>query len=107
MKAEDIVIVAGAVTILTQMVKWGGLPDSRGPLIVLALSFLGVMMWAISNESVFDRHLIWPYFAGWVSVSAAAAGVFGFTRALPSAVTSTKSPPAGPAGAGQNITNKS
>jgi len=34
-------------------------------------------------------------FAGWVAVSTSAAGVYGFTRALPSAITSTTNPPAG------------
>jgi hypothetical protein len=97
MRAEDVVIVAGAVTILTQMVKWGGLPDSKGPWIVCILSLIGVVMWAVSNEPAFDRHLIWPYFAGWVSVSAGSAGVFGFTRALPNAITSTSNPPSGAA----------
>ena len=103
MRAEDIVVVAGAVTILTQMVKWGGLPDDRGPLVVCGLALLGVVMWAVSNEPAFDRHLLWPYFAGWVSVAAGAAGVFGFTRALPSAITATKNPPVG---AAQNVTDK-
>jgi len=103
MKAEDVVVVAGAVTILTQMVKWGGLPDNRGPIVVAFLSLLGVLAWAVSNEPTFDRHLIWPYFAGWVSVCAGSAGVFGFTRALPSAVTATRNPPAG---AAQNPTEK-
>lgn len=103
MNAENIVVVAGAVTILTQMAKWGGLSDSKGPLAVLGLSLLGVILWAISNEPAFDRHMLWTYFAGWVSISAAAAGVFGFTRALPAAVTATRNPPVG---AAQNPTTK-
>lgn len=103
MTAENVAVVATAVTILTQIVKWGGLPDSKGPIIVCFLALLGVIMWAVSNEPIFDRHLIWPYFVAWVTVSASSAGVFGFTRALPDAIVSTRKPPDG---AAQNPTGK-
>jgi hypothetical protein len=95
MSGEQIVAVGAAVTIFTQLLKWGGIPDRRGPLVVMALSLVGVILWAVSNEPAFTRSLIWPYFAAWVSVAAGAAGVFGFTRALPEAITAKREPPTG------------
>lgn len=106
MQAEDTVVVMGAVTALTQLFKWQGVPDRRGPLVVMGLSVLGVVLWGVSTEAEFTRAMIWPYFAGWLAVSTGAAGIYGFTRAFPNAITSTERPPNGPAGAGANITEK-
>lgn len=98
MNAEAIVTVSAAVVALTQMLKWSGLVrDAHGSLVVLALALLGVLLWGASNEAAFQRSLIWPYFAGWVAVATSAAGVYGFTRALPSSLTATSNPPAGAA----------
>lgn len=98
MNAEAIITVSAAVVALTQLAKWGRLvDDSRGPFAVLLLALVGVIVWAVSSEAGFDRHLIWPYFAGWIAVATSAAGVFGFTRAAPDAVTSLSKPPAGAA----------
>lgn len=101
MTGEAIVTVSAAVVALVQLVKWAGLPDKTGPLIVLVFAALGVGLWVYS-QAEFDRHALFSYFAGWVAVATSAAGVFGFTRAAASAVTSAKSPPGG--GAGSNPT---
>jgi protein-S-isoprenylcysteine O-methyltransferase Ste14 len=96
--AEAIVTVSAAVVALTQIAKWSHLvEDNHGPLVVLALAVVGVVAWGVSNEAGFSRALIWPYFAGWVAVSTSAAGVYGFTRAFPDAITSTSNPPTGAA----------
>lgn len=101
MDAEAIMSVSAAVVALTQLVKWAGLPDRRGPFVVLALSALGVAGWGWS-EGALDRTRAFGYFVGWIAVATSAAGVFGFTRAAPSAVTSAKDPP--PRGAGSSAT---
>lgn len=102
MNAETIVAVSAAVTALTQLVKWAGLPDKWGPIAVLLLSLLGVALWAWSKNSGVDlRSGTWDYFTGWISVSLSAAGIYGFTRAAASAVTTTRTPPGG---AGQSPT---
>lgn len=98
MDGEAIIAVSAAVVALTQLVKWAGLPDSRGPLAVLGLSLLGVAFWSWSRGT-FEQARAFEYFAGWIAVSTSAAGVFGFTRAAPAAVTAAKAPPAGGAGA--------
>jgi hypothetical protein len=103
MDGEAILTVSAAVVALTQICKWAGIPDKIGPVVVLILAALGVAVWGFSQE-VIDRADTFEYFAGWISVALAAAGVFGFTRAATSAVTSAKAPPA--AGAGQNPTEK-
>lgn len=96
MSPEAIIAVSAAVVALTQLCKWGRLiEDRRGPFAVMGLAMLGVLLWGLSHEETFDRLRLWEYFAGWIVVSTSAAGTFGFTRALPEAVTSTKQPPAG------------
>lgn len=104
MDAQAIMIISTAVVALTQLAKWGRLvDDSKGSWAVLAFAFLGVVLYGISNEAELTRHIVWPYFTGWVAVATSAAGVFGFTRALPESITSTSRPPAA---AGQSPTAK-
>jgi hypothetical protein len=101
MDAEAVLTVSGAVVALTQLVKWMGLPDQRAPLAVLGLAALGVLFWGIS-EGTFQRALAFEYFAGWIAVALAAAGVYGFTRSGPSSLTATQAPPPG-AGASRTV----
>ncbi len=87
---------------MTQLLKWGGVPDKYGVLLVIGLALLGTAIWAYSQPA-FDRANLFGYFAGVIAVATSAGGVFGFTRAGSDAITSTKSPPAG---AGQSATTK-
>lgn len=100
MDGEAIVSVSAVVVAVTQLLKWAGLEDSKGPLAVLGLSLLGVAFWGWSTGT-FERAVAFQYLAGWAAVSTSAAGIFGFTRAGASAVTSTKYPPSG---AGASVT---
>jgi formate hydrogenlyase subunit 3/multisubunit Na+/H+ antiporter MnhD subunit len=100
--AQAILTVGAAVVALTQLVKWGGVPDKFGVIVVIALAILGTAVWAYSQPA-WDRADTFGYFAGAIAVMTSAAGVFGFTRAGSDAVTRTKGPPAG---AGQNPTEK-
>lgn len=105
MNGEAIIAVSAAVVALTQLLKWSNaVPDKWGPLAVLFLALVGVGLWGYSQGD-FQRASTFAYFAGWVSVSLNAAGIFGFTRAAATAVTSATSPPAG--GAGSSSTVKS
>lgn len=79
MSSEAIVTIAAAVVALTQLCKWSGLPSRRAPFIVLANSALGVLVWIYAHGDP-ERSRAFEYFAGWIAVSCAAAGVFGFTR---------------------------
>jgi hypothetical protein len=101
MDSQSVLAVSSAVVALTQMCKWAGLPDKWGPLAVMLLSALGVGLWAYTQGN-FARDTTFDYFAGWVSVSLGAAGVFGFTRAAANAVISAAPPPRD--GAGSNRT---
>lgn len=94
MDGEAIVAVSAATVALTQLVKWAGLPDSKGPIAVLALALVGVVLWGWS-KGTFTQTTAFEYFAGWIAVSTSAAGIFGFTRAASIAVTATKAPPPG------------
>jgi hypothetical protein len=104
MDGQAIISVSAAVVALTQMVKWGGLPDKWGPVSVMILALAGVLLWGFTYEEVYDRKDTFEYFAGWIAVATSAAGVFGFTRAAGTTLTDMKSPPGG---AGQNTTVKS
>jgi hypothetical protein len=87
MDGTAIITVSAAVVGLTQILKWSSLPTSGliPVVLVFVLSALGVILWGVSTEIVFDRHLLWPYFAGWVAVSTSAAGVFGLAQSTPKA----------------------
>lgn len=104
----DAIIALGvAATALTQLIKWAGLPDKIGPIVVLGLSLLLVIMWQFSfapaDRPIFMRQDTWPLFSAWLATSLTSAGVFGFTRAAAGAVTAMKPPPAG---AAQNPTDQ-
>ena len=104
MSGQAIIAVSAAVVALTQLLKFANvINDRRGPLGVLVLAALGVGFWAWSTGD-FTRASAFAYFAGWIAVATSAAGVFGFTRSGPEAVTATAQPPAGPPGAGSNKT---
>lgn len=103
MDAQAVLTVSGAVVALTQLAKWSGIPDKTGPIVVLLLALLGVAFWGYA-EGTFERTKAFEYFAGWISVSLSAAGVFGFTRAAAGAVTAAMPPPGG--GAGGSPTSK-
>ena len=97
MSGQAIIAVSAAVVALTQLAKWGFVPDRYGPIAVIVLSILGVVFWGWSTGD-FSRASAFGYFAGWIAVTTSAAGVFGFTRASSEAVTKTTSPPAGAGG---------
>jgi hypothetical protein len=101
MDGQSILTVSAAVVALTQLVKWMGIPDKHGPYAVLGLSLLGVIFWAYSVGS-FERTQAFAYFAGYIAVATAAAGIFGFTRSAATSLTATKEPPPG-AGASPTI----
>lgn len=94
MDGQAIMTVAGTVVALTQLAKWGFVPDRYGPISVMVLSMLGVIFWAWSTGD-FGRVTAFMYFAGWIAVATSAAGVFGFTRAASEAITRTSGEPPG------------
>ncbi len=104
MNAQAILTVSAAVVSLTQLLKWGGLPDRAGPIAVLGLALAGVLFW-IWTQGVFVRAEGFDYFAAWVSVSMSASGVYGFSRASGDALTRLSAPPT--SGAGSEATVKS
>lgn len=102
MSGQAIITVSAAVVALTQLLKFANvINDRRGPLGVLVLALAGVAFWGWTTGD-FSRASAFGYFSGWIAVSTSAAGVFGFTRSVPDAVTATKTPPSG---AGANPTN--
>jgi hypothetical protein len=88
--------LAATVTLVTQLIKWAGLPDKLGPIVVLLLSAICVVVYVYSTGA-FVREETFNYLSAWANVALAAAGIFGFTRAAPAAVTALRSPPAGAA----------
>ncbi len=103
MNTTDALTVAALVVALTQFVKWSGVPDKRGPLAVLALALLGVGAWGWSKDA-FTRAATFDLLSGFINVALTAAGVYGFTRAAPQAVSSFTPPPS--TGAGSSVTTK-
>lgn len=105
MDGAAIVAVSAAVVALTQLVKWAGLPDKLGPVVVLVLSAVGVLVWGWSKGGTFERTMAFDYFAAWIAIGTSSAGVYGFTRASGEALTRASSPPS--TGAGSEPTVKS
>ena len=93
MDGEAIVTVSAAVVALTQLAKWVGVPSRWGPLLVPALSALGVGVWVYTQGQV-ERADIFRYFAGAIAVATSAAGVYGFTRATGDGITQATQPTA-------------
>lgn len=84
MDPTAIAAVAAAVVAMTQLLKWSNwFPNNLAPLMVLALSGLGVALWVYSSpaEAGFYREHAFAYFSAWAIVSTSAAGVFGFVKA--------------------------
>lgn len=92
MNTTDALTVAALVVAMTQFAKWSGVPDRRGPLAVILLSLIGVAAWAWSRDA-FTRAATFDLLSGFINVALAAAGVYGFTRAAPQAVSSFTPPP--------------
>ena len=72
------------------------MPDRFGPVAVLVLAAVGTGLWAFTAGN-FGRDTAFDYFAGWVAVAMTAAGIYGFSRSLPSSLTAKSSPPEGAA----------
>lgn len=102
LNGQAIITISAAVVALTQLVKWLGIQDQLGAIAVLVLSAVGVGLWVFS-QNAYSQSAVFDIFAGWIAVSTSAAGVFGFTRAASSAVTSAKSPPGGGAGTSPTV----
>jgi hypothetical protein len=86
MTPEAIVTIGAAVVALTTLIKLSAFPtDKRWVVIaiVFVLSGLGCAIWGFSKEVVLTRELLWPYFAAWISVATASAGVFGLAQKEP------------------------
>jgi hypothetical protein len=103
MDAQAILTVSAAVVALTQLIKWASvIPDKWGAVSVMVLSLVGVAFWGWSSGD-FSRASAFAYFAGWIAVTTSAAGVFGFTRAASTAVSSASAPPASGAGTSPTV----
>lgn len=87
MDANAVALIGVPVVALTQIAKWARLPDSWAPVLVLIFAAFGVAIWTASYGG-FHQADLFNYFVSWITTSVAAAGVYGFTRASASAVTS-------------------
>jgi len=101
--AQAILTVSAAVLSLTQLVKWGGLPDKAGPIAVLGFSLAGVLFW-VWTQGAFVRADGFGYFAAWLSVALSASGTYGFSRASGDALTRLTAPPTTGAGSEPTVT---
>jgi hypothetical protein len=105
MTGESIATVSISVVSLCQLIKWAGLPDHWGPLVVMFLSALGVAFWGWTQNDL-SRLTAFAYFAGWIVVTTSAAGVYGFSRASAAAVIRALPPPNDGAGSEPTLPTK-
>lgn len=102
--AAAAIAIGGLVTALVQMAKWSGMGDKYGPLAIAASSLGATVLWVYS-KGAYDRSLLFDFAAGWANIMLTSAGIFGFTRSLPAAVSEGSRNSVIP-GAGQNVTEK-
>lgn len=97
MDATQIVTVSAAVVGLTQLLKWMGVDNKMGPIVVMIVSAICTFgfVWSQIPHGL-SRQNAFGVFAAWVAIFTSAAGVFGYTRSGADALVSTKSPPEGP-----------
>jgi hypothetical protein len=75
--------ISAAVTALTQLAKWQGVPRQYAPLVVVLLSILVTALWAFSQGD-FGRQSLFSYFAAALTIAMSAVGIYGFaTREAP------------------------
>jgi hypothetical protein len=91
-EAQVVMTVSAAVVALVQFIKWSGLRDGYAPYAVAVTSALGVALWAWDNQVPLSGNAF-KLFAGWVSVTLSAAGVFGFVRSMPETVAAMRQEP--------------
>lgn len=104
MSSEAILTVSALTVAICQYLKWSGfISDKRGPIAVLLIALFGVSLWIISFSDQWSRTMVFGLLAAWINVTLAAAGVYGFTRSMPEAISSTSNPPTG---AGASATTK-
>jgi hypothetical protein len=104
MEAQTILAITAFVVPLTQMMKWAGLPDKLGPVVAMLLSGAGVALWSWSEGTdMLVRTRAWDLASAWLAVAIAAAGVYGYTRAMSSAVMNPTAPPASGAGSSPTV----
>ncbi len=85
--------VSAVVALLTELVKWAyEIPGRKAPVVVVALSAVGVVLWGWSQPETVTRVQTWSYFSGWVLVMMASAGVFDFVRKGAAQVTNLGKP---------------
>lgn len=87
--AGAIIMIAGAVVALVELLKHGGVPNRYGLAVVVVSSAFGVLLWGWSNDDL-SRATAFDYFAGIVAVTTSSGGVYGLVRKMtPAEVTST------------------
>ena len=90
METDVALAVSGCVMTLVQVIKATGIPHEKGVWIAALLSLLGVALYGLTFEPIFERILIWKYFTAFCSVLLSAMGAFGLVRQAASMVTDVK-----------------
>lgn len=97
MPAGLMLAISGLAVGLAQYIKWSGIPDRFGSIVVVILAVVCVTLWAL-GELQQGRSFGTPlgYLFDAASIVFTAAGVYGFVRsASASGVIQTQKPPAG------------
>lgn len=79
--ATAIVAIGGGVTLLTELIKFSNLvPQRLGLLVCAILAALGVLAYGLEQNYAMDVHHLWSIGSAWLTVTATAAGLYGFIR---------------------------
>jgi hypothetical protein len=92
MDAKIVVMIAGVVVTLVQVLKAAGVTGRWAIVTAAGLSAFCVCLWGYSTGP-FVRAQTWDYFAGWASIFLSACGAFGVINGGAEAVTALKNAP--------------
>jgi len=84
MNSKEVLSISSSIVLLSALIKWMGgsflTTELHGGLVVLAFAAIGIALYAYSKKEA--KPDAFSLFAAWVTVSAAAAGIFGFASNL-------------------------
>lgn len=90
MESDAALGISVVVSAFVQVIKATGVDRQKGVWLAAAASLVGVVIYAVSTEPVFERGLLWEYFAAFGIVLLSAMGTFGLIKQSPQMVTDIK-----------------
>lgn len=84
-------MIGAVVAMPTELIKrYFKLTEWRPLVLSVVLSLIFVLAWGVSNESEWNRKLIWPYLMSWVGVTTTASFAYESVKTAAEAIKENK-----------------